>query len=505
MADVFEDTASRLWWGIRRYALIFALTIGGAVVILNAAGPAGFTRDYEASALVIATKQGIPVTAMPKFAETVFDGGSVAERAVSEGRLPIAPNDLIPDFAELEPVEDNIVFRVVGRNADRRLSADIANAVASALVEELNEAGPEVGVFAVQDTARVPEAVANAELGVPVLTVLGIVIGLLVGAGVVGFILTIRRPVLGAEEASALLGSPLIGTPTLPSKRGLPPDSAQVPGLAAVVKRLFPTPTGTVVLIAPAGFEELRTIFAQLIAGAVGRDAPMFLVQSRDSKVSWLYEHLETGPKVVVTQELPDRSTWARMTIVVDGPSARGSDAPQMIPETARIVLVVKQGSSRSRLLEVGSQFLPGEIAGVIFVKRGTTWPWLMSPRTAPAPAAAGHAGAAASPAPAPGPTPPDVPVQSSGPMYVDRTVRRSAEPAPEPSAEQRRRPMMPPRAQRQPPLDHSREDLRPRQIRLDETREPDAEPDNGREDRRERTAPASEAAPVSGGEPASE
>jgi hypothetical protein len=474
-----------LWWGLRRYLWILLITIPAAAAIFIAAGSSGFGRNYEASALVVVSKPTINLAAYPRFVESVFAGGTVAERAVNEGHLSISPARLIPDHAELDPVEENIAFRVIGLHTDRRLAADIANAVASALVAQLNEIGPDVGAFKVQDIARVPEAASDAVSGAPVLGVLGAAMGLLVGAGLVGMVLTLRRPVLGAEEAAALVGAPLAGAPTLPAKKGLPPEGSRVPGLAAVVKRLYPTAQGTIVLISPPASEELRTVIAQLISIALGREAPTFLVSSRDESVRWLYEHFDPGARVVVTNTLPDAATWTRVPIVIDGPSARGSDAPQMIPEMARIVLVVRQGVPRTRLLEVASQFLPGEIAGVLFVRRGTSWPWLVSPRTpittelqrpaqtAPAPAPAPTLSPIPTPATAPAPpvqnryVQPSPPQERRAPTVVGRPMPASPGPGPQrPGGEARRdeRPyQMPPRPQ---PL-HGQPRREPRPIEI--------------------------------------
>ncbi len=459
MADVFEDTASRLWWGIRRYLVILLITVPAGAAVFISAGASGFGRNYEAAALVVVSKPVLTLTAYARFVESVFAGGSVAERAVSEGRLSLDPSNLIPEHAELQPVEETIAFRVVGLHTDRRLAADIANAVANSLVAELNEISPDdVGVFAVQDLARVPKQASDAVTGTPVLGVLGAAMGVLVGAAIVGMILTLRRPVLGAEEASALVGAPLAGAPTLPARKGLPPAGSRVPGLAAVVKRLFPSPQGTIVLISPPGGEQGRTIIAQLIAIAHSREAPTYLVTSRDESVRWLYEHLETDSRVVVTDSLPDPATWTRVPIVIDGPSARGSDAPQMIPEMARIVLVVRQGVPRNRLLEVASQFLPGEVAAVLFLRRGNSWPWMVSPRATPgadrgpaSPPAATPTLSALPAKPRPAPARPG-PAPAASPILG---TRPAAAPAPRPSGSvpnllrtgerPRRQPSMPP------------------------------------------------------------
>lgn len=413
MPELFEDTASRLWWGVRRYVWVLLVTVPLAAVALLAASPGNITREYETSSLVVAKDRGeIATDSLARLYESVFSAGTVAERAVTLGDLPINPRDLIPDFASLEPVEDNIVAHVVGLHPQAGLAKRIADATAAALVEELNRVFKGVAEFERLGEAPVPdEAVTSVSRVVPL--ILGIAVGILAGIGAIGLLLTLRRPILSAEEASALVGAPLVGTPTLPARRGLPPEPSEVPGLAALVKRLFPDARGTAVFISHSRGEELRTILAQMVAAMLGRDHPTFLVSSRDEQVRWLYEHLTTSPKVVVTDSLPDSSTWTRLPIIIDGPSARGSDTPQLIPELAQIILVVHQGVSRARVLEVSSQFLPGEITGVLFAMRGMSWPWLAGPRRTPAREAdpstpappAQRPAAAPSPEPAQGPS----------------------------------------------------------------------------------------------------
>ncbi len=442
MADVFEDTASRLWWGVRRFLWVFIITVPAAAAIFISAGASGFGREYEATALVIATKQPLPIDAYAKLGENIFSGGAVAEKAVNDGRLSIKPSSLIPDHARLEPVQENIIYRVIGLHADRNVAADIANAVANAFVAELNRPGDGVGEFAVQDIARVPSAASDAIAAVPVLGVLGIALGLLVGIGVVGMFLTIRRPVLGADEAAALVGSPLAGTPTLPSMRGISAEGSRVPGLAATAKRLFPKPIGTVVLISAPGDEEVRTVLAQLVAAVHGREIRTYLVPSKDAGVQRLYEHFESDARVLVSKSLPDPGTWTKAPIVIDGPSAKGSDAPQMIPESAQIILVVRQGTPRSRILDVASQFLPGEIAAVVFVRRGHAWPWLMSPRTTPTPATSPAEASLAQSTPAP--TTPPRPAVQDRPAVHEPPAARPTQPSPTAPAAHRPAPPTP-------------------------------------------------------------
>jgi hypothetical protein len=384
MPELSEDAASRLWWGVRKYVWVFLVTVPLAAVALLAASPGNITREYQTSSLVIAKDRGdIATDSIARLYESVFGAGTVAQRAVTLGNLPINPRDLIPDHASLEPVESNIVAHVIGSHPQLDLAKRIADSTAIALVEELNRVFDGVAEFERLGDAPLPESAVTSVSRVAPL-ILGIAVGLLAGLGAIGLLLTIRRPILSAEEASALVGSPLVGTPTLPARRGLPPEPSQVPGLAALVKRVFPKSIGTAVFISHIKGEELRTVLAQMVAATLGRDQATFLVSSPDEQVRWLYEHLTTGPKVTVTDSLPDSSAWSRFPIVIDGPSAKGSDTPQLIPESAQIVLVVVQGIRRTRLLEVSSQFLPGEITGVLFARRGTSWPWLAGPQRPP-------------------------------------------------------------------------------------------------------------------------
>ncbi|MGH2783803.1 MAG: hypothetical protein ACRDJ1_00900 [Actinomycetota bacterium] len=381
MPEQIEDTAYRLWWTVRRYLWVFLVTIPAAVVLLVTASPGAITTEYETSALVVATKRGdLATESMARLYESVFESAPVADEAVRSGNLPVRPQDLIPDYAAIEPVENTVAADVIGKHDDPSVAKQIADRTSEALVAELNRVFGGESVFAKVGDAPIPVSeVASVSPVTPV--ALGFAIGIVAGLGLIGLLFTLRRPILGGDEASALVGSPLVGTPTLPAGRGLPAVPSQVAGLAAMVKRLFPDAAGSVVFIAHARGEETRTIMAQLVAGALGKHHPTFLVSSRDQGVQHLYVQWESNPRIVVTESLPDVSTWKRMPIVIDGPSAKGTDAPQLIPDFAQIVLVVRQGASRQSVFEVASQFLPGEIGGVLFVRRGRSWPWHLGPQ----------------------------------------------------------------------------------------------------------------------------
>jgi len=384
MTEPFDDAASRLLWGLRRYALIFVLVVPiTTVAALLATSGTSVRGDYQASALVIATKRDFAPDLFARLADSVFTGGSVAEKAVADGKLPIDPRDLIPDHAFLEPVQNNIITRVVGVDPNPELAARIANSAATALVAELNRPGLGVGEFAVQDFARVPTA-RTTGTSRPIPIVVGLLAGFILGGGIVGLILTMLQPLLGVAEVAELTGAPVVGTPTLPASRPgtlMTPESVR--GLSALAKRIVPEYPGMVAIVSCGGDERLRTLVTQLIATVLSEEGAVFLIPSKDEDAQPLYQTFSAPANVVVSETPPDGRTWRRVAVLIDGPSARKQDIPQVVPAHSRIYLVVLQGTPLARVREAAEQFLPGELDGVIFVRRGTWWPWMRSPAAA--------------------------------------------------------------------------------------------------------------------------
>lgn len=389
MTEAYEDAASRLWWGLRRFAWIFVVVVPimTGVALLATQGAPTLGKQYKASALVIATERNFSPELFARLADAVFTGGSVADKAVLEGKLPIAPQDLIPEYAALEPVQDNIITRVVGLHSDPQLATSIANAVAAALVDELNKSGAGVGKFAVQDQARVPSSPdTSTSRSVPI--AVGLVAGVVLGASLIGLILALRRPLLGAGEAAELAGAPILGTPTLPPLHsGRPVDPQAVKGLSALAKRLLPTLPGVTALVSCGGDERIRTLFSQLVATVLADRDPAFLIRSQDRVVQPMYDQFAPPRNLVVGERVPDGQVWRRAAVVIDGPSAGTSDIPQAVPVKASIVLIVVEGTSLTRVRDAAEQFLPGELDGIVFVRLSSRWPWMRSPAAPASPA----------------------------------------------------------------------------------------------------------------------
>jgi len=244
----------------------------------------------------------------------------------------------------------------------------------------------------VQDHARVPTSPdTSTSRALPI--IVGMLAGFLLGGGIIGLILSIRRPLLGAGEAAELAGAPILGTPTLPPLRAgrlIGPET--VKGLSALAKRIMPSRPGIVVFTSCGGDERLRTLLAQLVATVLGERGAVFLIPSADHVSVPLYDQFAAPSNVVVSERLPDGKMWRMAAVVVDGPSARHVDIPQALPTQAGTVLIVLQGTPLTRVRDAAEQFLPGELEGFVFVRRSTWWPWFRSPAAVAQSAKAGDA-----------------------------------------------------------------------------------------------------------------
>src|SRR4051794_22797704 len=116
------------------------LLVGWAVIVAVAIPIALLSRDKpvaDAEALVIAQRLDMSLTALPRYGETLFDNGAVAEAVSKKFREGVAFKDIVPDHVSLAVDPDSIVFRVVGHDPDPKTAADIANTAAAAFVPEL--------------------------------------------------------------------------------------------------------------------------------------------------------------------------------------------------------------------------------------------------------------------------------------------------------------------------------------------------------------------------------
>lgn len=383
-----DDAASRLGWGIRTYwpwlVLAFVLT-----TLLALSGPGNTLlsseRRYEGSALVVATQLQIKPEQLPRAADAIFNGGTVAQRVTEQLDEPIVASDLIPDHVRLEPLTDTIVLRVIGRNEDPKVAAELANLTAGAFVEELNKIGEGVGIFKVQDLARPPTRLpARTRALVPGLV--GALGGVGLGLGLLTLFLLVRRPLLTVAEAAAHAGTSsgaLVDLPAKLPRTGLAPET--VGGLALVGRLLWPDDVGVGAVVGVRRAYDLRVQVVRLLALAYARRTNVYLIAPGSERVDDLAASLTSQPNVRVLRD------WFVNRIETSGPppemgadgivlmslSALDFDVPQLLPRSGRVVLFVPEGTP-ARAVEAATQQLPPDlIVGVVLVRRRRAIPKL--------------------------------------------------------------------------------------------------------------------------------
>jgi hypothetical protein len=377
---------------LRNYAVLVAVIVGFTMgLVATVFVPSTEEIDiYRAEALVIAQELGGRVDEIPKSAKAIFEGGGVADRAVSEGGLPFAAEDLIPVSADVEPIDGTPLVRVVGRDADPQLAARIANAAALALAEEMSAAGPGFGVFAVQELARVPlQPEPTSSLPTPLLT--GLIAGMSLAAGAVALLMIIRQPVVTGAQARELTGLPEVGHLSLRNTLGQT-QIQDVVGLGLLIRSLFPPQpgghgrTGTVVVVG-CGRRRVYTKVIRLLERGLKRLGPARAVA--------------LTPEWAKSARPADGDGAANEpATVVIGPATGSSDIVQFLPEGVRTVLLVKEGVSQAQLIEAVAQLPADELAGFIFIVSQTrlatqprtmakTSPEVLTPTPTPQPAPA--------------------------------------------------------------------------------------------------------------------
>jgi hypothetical protein len=239
------DAFSAFGWGLRHYGWVLAVT----TVLLGVLVPEVLHRSasdrYDAQAQVgPVSAVTIPnMDALPRSGETVFGNGAVEDAVRQELRLG-STTVVVPDYVELVAPQDNLVFSIIGHGESAQAAANAANAAAGAFTEELNKYEDPIGTFAVQRSAAVP-ARAVSTVSWPPLVLAGIAAGLLVGLGVIGVLLAVRRPVLSPAAAGRVTGAPVLA--------GIEhrPGREEVPGLPQLCHSLLTSDVNVVFLTGP--------------------------------------------------------------------------------------------------------------------------------------------------------------------------------------------------------------------------------------------------------------
>ena len=366
MSQPGSDAIGVLRWGLRRYWPVFLVCVVlGAVAAPYAASR--LEKPADADALVIATRIDMSLTALPRYGETVFDNGQVAQAVSQAVDANLSLKDVIPDHVSLVAEQDSIVFRVVGHDPDPQTAADIANTAATAFVTALNTPGVGVGEFSLLSPAEAPAAPGPAlsrKLAIPV----GAVTGVILGLAAIAVLLAARRPVIDAAGVDDATGVPALGTVIVPrTRRGQFARPDQFPGLIPVCRRLLRLKTPTIVLVSRSRDERLRGQLSVALASV--------LMRVRDVRY--------VGPAalheaVVERQTALGADPGRRDLSDADGPTGLtvvdSNDPLDLVqpPELTAAVLVAREGISSAALRAAVLEHLGGSAeARVLLVKRG--------------------------------------------------------------------------------------------------------------------------------------
>jgi hypothetical protein len=343
----------RHWW-----ILVLGALLGALLVPLMSV-----TRSpsYEAGALVVAQTWPQSVVALPRYGQSIFSSGAVAQRVATELDLD-SPSALVPGHLRVETPQDSLVYTVVGIDADPDRATQIANLGAEAFVAELNKGGPTVGVFAVQSQATPPSEPAAQGLGNRVAVVVGVIAGLVFGMGLLLLLVLTRRPIVGLGDVLDELDVPGLALLTLPGARQAPVEPEAVQGLARLARAVLDSPATTVMLVSDDGDATAREQVAQALALALGSGRPVVYL-GRGETEARVNQALRVAGDHVPGADKADR------LVVVDVQSPLET---LTVRDTAwTVVLVGPSGSGRARFDSLLADFRRDQVLGVALFRRG--------------------------------------------------------------------------------------------------------------------------------------
>lgn len=366
------DAVGALRWGLRRYALL----VVACVVLVVVLAPAYLTtRPTEnlATALVVAQRLDMDLTALPRFGEALFDNGVVAQRVAAEFGDAGDYEDIIPARVTLVAEQDSIVFGVTGRDASPVTAAAIANLAAETFTNQLNAPGDGVGLFVLQSRAVPPTEPEEPLPPVTVMAPIALAAGLILGLAVVGTLLVVRRPVLNASGAVEATGVPVLGSVVLPRTRpndypGLP----EMSGIVPVCRRLLAMNVRTVVLVGPSRSARGRRQLMVALSYVLSRVRRVHLVaETGIIAAAEVYGGHETRPSGFAYSPRPNPKP--ELTLMDD---SQPLDPVQLTGDTLT-VLVVPAGTSSANLRTAVTEYLGDGDAGRLLMlheRRSRRW-----------------------------------------------------------------------------------------------------------------------------------
>ncbi len=351
-----SDAIGVLRWGLRHYAVLFVATVIGVAVLVPLIIAQGAPR-YQASALVVAQRLDMDLTALPRYAEATFGNGEVARAVQTRLAGTASSGNVIPDLVSLRADQDSIVLQVYGWDRSADGAAELANTAAAAFVAQLNLPGVGVGKFSVQSAATPPAKPVPQLAGAPVALAVGLAAGTVLGLALVSLLLVLRRPVLDAADAAEITGVPVMGTVTMPRLRARDQlQPADIGGLIPVCRRLLAMHPAAVLLMGTGRSQTARQLLCVALARVLGRVLPVSLVA--DSAVCAAAQGFPGEDVIPADATDPPQPAGPGSGItLIDGP--RPLDVVAPAPSTVA-VLVVAQGTPERVLRATVSEQLGG-------------------------------------------------------------------------------------------------------------------------------------------------
>lgn len=344
-------------WAVRAYAPLLVLSIAVAMVLVPWVLRSQAETVYESQALVVARQFTLPLAALPRYGEAVFNNGAVAADVGRRYGLSTAGGSLIPDKLSVVTGQDSVVMTVTARDEDPQLAADIANTAAEAYLDELNRPGPGLAVFVLQSPATPSAEPATRAPGTPVQLAVGAVAGGLLGLGLVGLLYVLRRPVVDPHDIETLVGAPVLGVVRFPGRTVHDPNA--VPGLAPVARALARSAAHDVYVVSPPDRRAQRAAVARMLVEALARWRPAALQTYDAARGGWVRPQdrdLGYAPSLVITDV------------------ARPLDAgPQVVDGDT--LLVVREGTPERRLWHMLADHADSTYLGVVVVRRASWLP----------------------------------------------------------------------------------------------------------------------------------
>ena len=339
-----SDVFATLMWGIRRYAWIVALFVIGIGVLIPGLQSRG-QSTYEARAQVgpVSEKLLLPnLDPLPRFAESVFTNGSVAD-AVKLQFPSLRNKDVIPSRVSLVTAQDNPVLTVVARANDPAVAQKMADFASTSFVVELNKYSGSVGRFGVTHNA-VASSHAKAKLTAGYLgVVLGLIAGLVAGIGAVALLLVLRRPVVDSAAAEDATGVPMLGRVRVP-RGGGDLDPSDLMGIGLLCRRILSTAPRHIYLAGP------NTTHLYQVGDAMNEFMAKVRQVRQDSQLDGQSKEAMATPEVVVLDG-PSLEQWARVP-----------------DDSSMTLLLVREGIPTRKLRNLADEHFTGTPAGVALV-----------------------------------------------------------------------------------------------------------------------------------------